>query len=204
MGLDKRDKDGYRLRPDAETLGIVIWLKTEDEGAQTTELVASHWEDVGVKVTVKAIDASLRTERGVANEFDVGGWPMDNSADMAMHGSPDHFQPNYAPCYASVPWWNWYETNGESGEEPPEEVKRLFEAIEEWQKAAIGTEEYLKLGREIATINLHNLYSIGTVGMPPQATIISKSLKNTPKEGVFAWDYRWWVIFQPDQWFFEG
>jgi len=61
----------------------------------------------------------------------------------------------------------------------------------------------MRLGKEILTINTKNLFTIGTVGMAPKCIIVNKSLRNIPKEGKFTWDYRFFLPYQGDQWFFK-
>ena len=83
-------------------------------------------------------------------------------------------------------------------------IKRLYRTNEEWQTTLPGTEEYKKLGKEILTINLKNLFYIGTVRLVPRPVVIKNNLKNTPGQGGV-----WTVIygfFQPhmaEQWFFK-
>jgi len=102
-----------------------------------------------------------------------------------------------------VEWENWYLTGGEKGEEPPEIIKRLFNLVDEWQTTFPGTEEYMKLEKEILNINVKNLFVIGAVGMVPKPVMIKNNLRNTPKEGMYSHDFREWMPYQPEQWFFE-
>ena len=93
--------------------------------------------------------------------------------------------------------------DGERGQEPPAKVKRLHEAVLEWQATLPGTEEYARLGREILATNVENLYVIGDVTMGLQPVVFKQNLRNTAKEGPFAYDHRFWMIYYADQWFFD-
>jgi hypothetical protein len=66
-----------------------------------------------------------------------------------------------------------------------------------------GSDEYIKLGKEMMQINLENLYLIGTVIDIPGPTIISNSLGNVPQFTVQSSDYSRTVPFRVDQWFFK-
>jgi len=60
----------------------------------------------------------------------------------------------------------------------------------------------MKLGKEILTLDVKNLWLIG-MSVAPRVIIISNDLGNTPKEGSFAWDFLFWVPYAGDQWFFK-
>jgi peptide/nickel transport system substrate-binding protein len=79
----------------------------------------------------------------------------------------------------------------------------LIDAVYEWQTTAPGSAEYLELGREILTINAEDLWIIGTVGQAPKPVIFKTDLKNTPEEGLFGWDYRFFFPYMAEQWYFE-
>jgi len=208
MGLGK-GKDGYRLRPDGEILAMTIeYCPAEGPRAKICQLVGEYWEKVGVKVEVKEIARTLYLTRGKAVERDMGIWQFGGVAELNLQAARlKRFRPPFsAPVNpaSSIEWWNWYTSNGETGEEPPEEIKRLFRLCDEWLTTVIGTEEYMRLGKEILTINVENLYCIGTVGQAPWPIIIKNNLKNTPEKGAFGWSYRIWKPYQPDQWFFKN
>jgi len=62
VGLNKKDSDGHRLRPDGKLLSIVMQYYT-DTDLPTLELVREYWEAVGLKTTIKFGDAGLVEER---------------------------------------------------------------------------------------------------------------------------------------------
>ncbi|GAI79621.1 unnamed protein product, partial [marine sediment metagenome] len=45
--------------------------------------------------------------------------------------------------------------------EPPEEVKNYYKLIDEFTVTRPGSEEYLKLGKKLLTIQVENLWAIG-------------------------------------------
>lgn len=206
MDLEWDKNHQYRLRPDGKTLTIKFHVSVPEEAwIKIAELVASYWEDVGVKVDLKGIEQGLYVTRSEANEVDVAAWALDCTTDVSMHGTPEFVRglSGSANTWAARRWYLWWSTDGESGEEPPEEMKKVVKLTEEWQQVPIGTEEYRKIGKEILTLSVKNLWQIGTIGMPPQPILIKNNLKNTPKEGLWDWGFRQWVQFMPDQWFFE-
>lgn len=60
MGLDKRDKDGYRLRPDGKPLTLTILVNLGYSiHAEVMQVVQRHWNAVGLRTAVDAISGSL-------------------------------------------------------------------------------------------------------------------------------------------------
>lgn len=199
MGLTKRDKEGYRLRPDGKPLLILLaYVQTEGTKAKISELIKDYWEDVGVKVIVREVQRELYSIKGDANELDVGIWHFDRATDLSMYPEAMRFVPPWNEIGSGVPWATWDKTKGKTGEEPPEIIKRLFELRDEWLETPFGTEKFKKLGKEIATINAKNLFQIGTVGMSPVPIIVKNELRNIPKEAVGKI-----TSFIPPQWFFK-
>ena len=72
MGLTGRDGNGFRLRPDAETMSLTVEIT--DGFADVGELTREYWEAVGVKTNLKVIERSLWQQRYVSNDMDVSMW----------------------------------------------------------------------------------------------------------------------------------
>lgn len=203
MGLKWDKNHEYRLRPDGKVLTITFQIYPKD--VEWDEVVASHLGKMGIKVDIKVISMDLLGERGLANEVDVGQFSMGGSTEFAMQRSLGWTIPpwQFGMGLSCVPWANWLKSDGKSGEEPPETIKRLYKLAQEWQVSLPGTENYMELGREIQTIIVKNLFLIGTVGMVPEIYLVNNNLINVTEEGKFVSDYVWWSPYQPSQWFFR-
>ena len=91
----------------------------------------------------------------------------------------------------------------EQGEEPPADVKKFFELCDALQREMMGSEEFKRIGKEIIKLSTGNLWHIGTVGIVPKPTILKLALRNTPEEGTRVYQgYRFWMIYDPDQWYY--
>jgi peptide/nickel transport system substrate-binding protein len=195
------------LRPDGKTLSVAIeYVAIEGPMTKIAELVKDYWEDVGMQVTLKEEERSYYQQRGLANEGEVRPWLLGQSFETAMWQNPRRFRPpwhNPRVVAGGKLWWDWYASNGESGEEPPEIVKRLFEVTDEWQQTVPGTEEYMKLGKEILRLDVENLFKIGTVGMPPRPAVAKNSLRNVTDYGMYGSDTHFFGPFQPCQWYYR-
>ena len=207
LGLDQRDSEGFRLRPDGETLFINFQaFVPEDTWRRIGELVTSYWNDVGVKSQYKIIDAGLRDQLRDANEFIVGGHGFDTT-DIGDYGTGyNNYLPHWSQRGSGVPWETWFDTDGEEGEEPPPEIQELHDLADQLLAVPFGSEEWLALGKELYTKEFEGLYMIGTIQRPPQPLLFRTNLRNTPPndtQAQWSWSYRQWVMFMPEQWYFE-
>jgi peptide/nickel transport system substrate-binding protein len=208
MDLIDTDGDGYRERSDGKPLVLDLHVApAEPAWEKINELVENYWRELGIKIDYKLIDRSYNLERLRAGDFAVNSWAIDNTNDFAFYATGiNNFddwdgQGSYKPI--AILWDSWFDTNGEKGIEPPEVVKDIHNKVDKIKMTSYGSEEYEKLGKEMITEYVKNLFIIGTIGMPMQPVLIKNSLKNTPKEGLWDWGYRQWQIFQPDQFFFD-
>ena len=70
LGMTERDADGFRIRPDGETLQLVITTRNDD--ISDLELVKSYWEDVGIKTVINQVERSLYTELSATGDIEIG------------------------------------------------------------------------------------------------------------------------------------
>jgi peptide/nickel transport system substrate-binding protein len=206
LGLDQRDSDGYRLRPDGETLHINIELTVPDSPTlDVTQVVAQHWEDVGVKITYQEIERELYQARSRANEIEVGVWHADrtNEARAFVPGVgklvPDSIE--YYAFSGTNEWLRWHLTDGEQGEEPPEDWKQLYREIDDWHTSSTE-EEYMTLAERIFDfVILDQLRVIGTVGFTTWPVIAKRTMGNVPEEGFMGDDTGGCRSLNPEAWF---
>ncbi len=205
MGLNKRDKDGYRLRPDGKTLAVTIEYTPASVGptkVTIVEMVQRYWEKLGIKVAVKQEDRQLYMVRcRTGNEHDIGLWHADMLTEplwpIGAYVGPISVMAEWAPL-----WYLWYTTGGKAGEEPPDEIKRIMKLYETVQ-TTMKESERITAAKEIWKSNAENLWAIGTVGLIPQPVIVSKRLHNVPEEGWWAWDYFYAALYSPEQFFLK-
>ena len=76
-----------------------------------------------------------------------------------------------------------------------------------WLQQPYGSDSYLEIGKQFHDMTFRGLYQIGTVQRPPQPLLFKEALKNTPPndtDGLWSFSYRQWVMFMPEQWYFES
>ncbi len=207
LGLDKRDADGFRLRPDGSTLTPLIELTTETDSPtlDVTKLVADHWKEVGVKVDYKVITRELLQTRALAGEVEVGVWHVDRTNEArAFIPNVTKLLADAADDYAfpsTVLWYQWWRTKGEQGVEPPEEWKAYFQKLDDWH-ATTNEEDYRRLAQEIFDfVILKQLRVIGTVGFTTWPVVVKKDIGNVPAEGYMGDDVGGPRSLNPECWF---
>ena len=199
MGLKWDSNKKYRLRPDGETLMVTLEYSPRGEFGEIGQLAAEYWEAVGVKTVVKENTQALFVQRGNSNDRDVGGWHVVGRSFLLF--SPPWNLPPLAS--SGVPWYEWHNSNGEQGEEPPELIRRIFDLTDQWVMTVPESPEYVRIGKELLGENVRNLLSIGTVGLVPSPVIVRDNLKNIPEEAVWSPYFRHWDPYKAETWYFE-
>ena len=206
LGLDQRDADGYRLRSTGEPLFINYQASVPEEAwLKIAELVTSYWQAVGVNVQFKLIEIGLYSELRNQGEHDVASWGLDIVDIGEYSNGANNLRPNWGARAGAVQWQKWFNTDGAEGEEPPEDVKKMNEAFDNWGKSAFGSDDYKKYGKEAYDLSFKGLYQIGTIQLPPQPLLFASDLMNTPPNnttGKWSWSYRQWQMFMPETWYF--
>jgi peptide/nickel transport system substrate-binding protein len=202
IGLTKRDKDGFRLRPDGKTLALTITFPSGIFGAwaDVLQMVEKYWEAVGVKVAIQPVERSLYTTRCTAGDLEIGVWNFDRNA--AVMSDPGRLLGTvtdgpWAPLYGL-----WYTSRGKSGEEPQGDIRKIYEL---WDKVTVTADEKQRdrLFKEIINLHKRNIWMIGIVGELPQPVIVKNNFRNVP-DGII-WDdtLRAPKNGRPEQFFFK-
>lgn len=215
IGLTARDKDGFRLRPDGETLHIVMEPQaSRAERKAMAELWGEYFGEIGIKVTVKPAAEALYSQRLLANDMDtgiagMGGDIWENRRGRCNSWKPPWHWPNGSPI-GGTEWYRWYATDGEEGIVPPQEIQDLYDYCDEWLATPMGTERFMELGRKILVTNIEGMWVIGSVGMPPRAATVDNRLGNVPmaREGqrpqVIMPGSAFWMPYRIEQFFFKS
>ncbi len=204
MGLKDVDGDGFRERPDGSNLTILLQYSNQGAPVAMHELVKSYWADVGIRVELKEVTSDEYRAKGNTNDLDISVWKYDNSSGAVIVQNPFMLVPEFGdfwnPGIADL-WEEWRDTNGESGIEPPDDVKRLYELVDEFVKYPLGSEESNRIGKEIVDIHVNNLWKIGIAGNIKTPVIHHNNLGNFGPFPVKAFDYYWSYPYRPNQWF---
>ncbi len=188
MGLDQRDEDGIRLRPDGKPLSIYLEMSSTGSGlSQLFEMIAADWTDVGVLTKVKMSARQLFRQRREARLSDVCLW--GGAGEIVPVLDPRWFLPYSMSSFHGLDYAQWYRTDGRKGVEPPAPMLAALELFAQLQRT-LDEAEQIRLFKQIIEINRQNLWIIGGVGSIPQIFIVHNNFRNVPKVAVACWPMR--------------
>ncbi len=206
MGLKDVDGDGWREFADGSDLNFTIeFVARETPKLPNVELVTQHWQELGINVTSKEISGDLSGQRAPANLMDANLWHGDKATDILFPINAQFLVP-YSPGWERTLWpaWSrWFQTDGDAGEEPPAEIKKL----NGWWNEMLtepDDEKRIKLGKKILSSQAENLWTIATVGGAPWPAVIDNDLRNIPDQVFWVWDTLWTTTRDPEQFYFEN
>jgi peptide/nickel transport system substrate-binding protein len=191
MGLEWDADHKWRLRPDGERLTILGQWQTEwlAYSEDLLDLVALHWEQIGVDFPRKFVPEDVLQTAFVANETDIGISNSDGGAESLARSAypirlipPWHWGSTGCCPMAAYPWRRWLDTDGAEGIEPTEDIKRAWDLTQQWLNTPNTSPEYETLINEVIKINVEGLYYFGTVSSPPYVWIIHNRIGNIPRE----------------------
>jgi len=202
MGLKWDSKREYRVRPDGKPLILDTVIGQEGQRPGEWEFIVRYWSKIGVGVNWKQVDQGLYAQRLLANELDIGTWGAGGPPESVSHAIfPIRLVPpwHWRHCCAlgGMAWHDWWDSKGELGEEPPENIKELFAILDVWRAEAMGTDAYLKAGADMVKINDENIWYNVATGSPPSishavvVSAIDSSIKNVRNPDA---DAGWWYI----------
>jgi peptide/nickel transport system substrate-binding protein len=178
MGLDKKDAEGFRIGPDGKTFILHLYHGGQHPDFDPAmELVVAHLKQVGIQAQMKKLGGDEFSQRRAANELAVTMlWDVQ---PMWQDGTWD----DYLPGEFGPMWNTWRTTRGESGIEPPPEVKKLYELYEARVAAVPKSEEEVKITEEIYKAHNENMWIVPLVEKAKYPFITSAKLGNVPIGG---------------------
>ncbi|MGI6207745.1 MAG: ABC transporter substrate-binding protein [Anaerolineae bacterium] len=182
IGLDKKDGDGFRLRPDGQRLQLILECYPSEMGVPAIDIfsqVAMYWKELGIDAQAKEIERSLWSQRALANECMM---PSYDIAKILWVIDPVWFVP-FGSCYWGQAYAVWATSDGTAGEEPPEKIKEIID----WYKAmCMETDEAkrLELGQAILRRHHEEVFIIGTCTIDLQPFIKKNDLVNVIDKAV--------------------
>jgi peptide/nickel transport system substrate-binding protein len=207
IGLDQRDSEGWRLRPDGERLRFNIEHSGSRVGVAThefTEMCVTFWREVGIDATTKEIDNSLYSERMQNGLVHCGIWHADRCTDLLLPLEMNWEIPvatgQGGPAQLWAQWWN----NNETGEEPPDYIKDLYDHWDEMMRTA-DEDERVAHGQAILDWLAENPLSIGSILESPAPLIFNRNMRNLPRPKMpCGWDTYGISTYHPEAFFYEG
>lgn len=190
IGLPVGD-DGSRTFPDGSPLELVMESHCLAGAClDALELIVENWQAVGLNTALETMQRDIYWPRAGANEVMIGVWGTDRG--LVPMVDPIYQFPFDERSWMAPSFGTWYKTGGEQGEEPTPEFKKAMDLYDEY-RATVDPDKQVELGKELVRISTENLWTIGTVGLVPEAVVIKDNFKNVIEEG-FTSD---WIIMSP-------
>ncbi len=202
MGLQWDANHEYRLRPDGQTLALTYeYAPVFGAWGDIGELLVEYWKPIGIKLTVKEEERTLFYERKAANQHDIGVWT--GSAEFNPLIDPRWFLPFTEESIHAIPYAQWYQSGGKTGEEPPGDLRKVQELFDQI-KSTPNPDKQKELFREILRLNKENLWVIGIATAPPEVVIVKNNFRNVPEQAVSDWHLLTPGATAPEQYFFKA
>jgi peptide/nickel transport system substrate-binding protein len=201
IGVVDQDGDGMRDLPNGDRLVLNLQFSTQGIAGQVVELVAQHWTNVGIQATSKEVTPDEYRSAQSSNQLDVGMWRKGQPLAIVL-GNNELFVPpyeNYFGHRTAMLWAEWIDTNGASGVEPPQWAKDMIDNINAFQSAAAGSDEFNRLGAELARAMTENMMFIGTV-LAPAPIYARNALENMTEFKTQSYEYYRTFPYRPQQW----
>lgn len=198
VGLTDRDGEGFRLRPDGQRLTMTIEAN-DAAHAKTLEILADMFADVGIELLPRIIDRTQWDNNRDNNDFQLQWMPFDRltyvPADPRLMLGSQSFGNEY---------FKWYQTDGESGMEPPagSPVLAMFEAWDTASQAKTLEEADAAVGEMISDF-VNAGYIIGVYGGGVVVNIVSNEMQNVQADLVQDDIFRGVGIARTQQFWFD-
>ena len=204
LGLNKRDREGYRLRTDR--MGKLIITLSVTRGSfvnfeSVGELLVNHWKSIGLYVHLIVEERSLYSRRTSTNKHQINMWVTGGSENPWTY--PTFTLPadgsRFAP-YVGL----WYSNKGRKGVAPTGDLIRMLEIFDDG--SSLPQEMRKDLGKELWRLHSDNLYVIGTVGQSPAmngVVVVKNYFRNVPDLAPNSASLQTPGIARPDQFFFD-
>jgi len=189
LGIDKRNDAGTRLLPDGRPMEIVIETAGERrEEADTLELIAATWKEVGIRLLVRPLDRDILRNRAFAGRSMMVAWYGWNNGVPTADAAPTELAPVDQANFSWPKWGQYYQTKGAAGE-PVDlpQAERLLQLYKNWIAAGSDMRK-AEIWREMLKIQADQVFVLGTVSRAPIPVAANDALRNVPAEGLYAWD----------------
>ncbi len=197
-----RGDDGIRTLPSGRKISFqvdVIPTNTPDH-VDILGLIEAQWREIGVEMKVNPLERSFFFDRiTVANAHDAAVWPNNGTA---LVNYPTKLVPLHQDSRWGIAWMQWYESQGATGEEPPQDIKDRLELWEKIRATAVPAEREALF----AELNQRAADAFEVLGVAKSITtygIVNNDLVNVPDEMANSWEWPTPAPVLPQTWFYK-
>jgi peptide/nickel transport system substrate-binding protein len=184
IGLVKGSDGFYTFSNGDPLLLVVETANVEATLADSLELIAQWWNDIGVRTEVEAMTRDAFWPRQGANESMVSTWTTDRG--LVPMVDPIYQFPFDERSWMAPAYGTWYKTNGEQGIEPTAEFRAMMDLYDEY-RTSIDPARQLEICQQIVRNATENLWTIGTVGLVPNPVVVKNNFMNVSPNHTADW-----------------
>lgn len=187
MGMDDRDREGYRLTPSGKRFTLSPEFPSSPATvAKSAELVDEYWKAIGIRTNMKSIDYATMEPRINAGELMISAWPLDGVDAVTVRLESTTLNP-FRPDWTMPLWFSWVRSDGETGEEPPQPQKDYIQWV--LGKPYVTDNEFSQKIEEILDWSAEDCSTIGTFAYMPMPTLVRNGLGNVDAVNVFGFSH---------------
>ncbi|MEW9921603.1 ABC transporter substrate-binding protein [Marimonas sp. MJW-29] len=205
MGLTDRTPTGLRKLPDGRPMEFVVETAGERQEVENAlAIVTDTWGELGIKLIMRPLDRDILRNRVYAGISMAAVWYGWDNGLPTPGTSPKYLAPTNQEFFAWPMWGQYYVTGGSTGEPPDQEPAReLLELADAWSHTTDRTER-TRIWHRMLDIHAEQQYAIGILSGAPQPVVVSKSLRNVPEDGIWAYDPgAHFGVHRMDEFYFE-
>jgi len=183
--LSKKDSEGFRLRPNGERFVVVIAVNKDfkSDWVDMMELIKGYWEAVGLETVIEVLSDATSTSRRGSPDNDIGLWLSENGAGRLPLLAPN----DLLGSDEDLEWKKYHVSKGKEGTEPPPNVKRMLELIDQIPLVA-GAKQNAVMAEFIELVT-DNFPRIGIALPAGNYRAVSNRLRNVPEPLMEGWMY---------------
>ena len=186
VGLDKRDSEGWRLRPDGTRLELPFEIHDRFPWrVPLTELVVEYLREVGLYTTMKLMPVDLWVKRSRANELQITIRNDESTVTYGL-GHVQYFLPAENPLYQK-----WINTSGAAGLKPHQWWLDIYNLGVKMGPGIPWSDDVFD---EYKSRFYEYLPTIPLVDRPKNPVILNSKLGN-----VFTGSIDQWVVYAAEQ-----
>ncbi|GAB2565097.1 ABC transporter substrate-binding protein [Gracilibacillus alcaliphilus] len=187
MGME-RGSDGYRLGPDGKRFTVPFEIAPFAPDFQPlAELLVEYLGEVGIHATTKTLDQALWSERDAANQL---------QASIMWTHTVAWYMNDFGQARWGKLWNEWWNSNGEKGEEPPEDVKEFYQILNRVNVSTV--DEALQAVEELKQNMNDNVWQFIHIENVKQPVVLNAELGNVTADAMAIG-----VNFSGEQWFYK-
>lgn len=204
IGVVDKDGDGFRDLLNGSKLVLNIQYATQGIPGAVVELIAQHWNNVGVKTIFKEVTPDEYRSAQSANELDVISWVKAQPLAINL-GNNDLFLAPFGTYFEATQgqlWKQYIDSNGASGLKPPAFVDDLKSGINELQSAVAGTPASNAAVNKLVSTMAENLLFFGII-LAPGPVYHRNALKNFPTFKTASYEFYRTYPYRGAQWYLD-